>query len=117
MNLLQEKVLADEKLRNTIKEKALESQFEEFKKQTRDLLEKEDIYETKLEQEEKERMEWEQKKIRENIIKEQAVANKIINDIQTISNNDVTYVARERAIKKEMQDMMKEVQSKITEKR
>ena len=54
MQTIQTKALEDEKLRNTIRERALESQFEEFKRQTRDLLEKEDAYESKLEQQEKE---------------------------------------------------------------
>lgn len=117
MNLLQDKVLADEKLHSRIRENVLESQFEEFKRQTRDLLAKEDIYESKLEQQERERVEWEQKKMKENVIKEQMIGNKIINDIQTIANSDSTYAARDRAIKREMKTMMDEVQSKINEKR
>jgi hypothetical protein len=111
---IQDKALADEKLITTVREKALENQFEEFKRQTKDLLEKEDIYETKLEQEEKERIEWEQKKMRESVKNEQMMSNKIINDVQTIAYNDNSYAMKERAIKREMKNIMNDLQTKIS---
>jgi hypothetical protein len=117
LNLIQNKVLEDEKTRRSIKERALESQFEEFKRQTRDLLAKEDAYETKLEHEEKERIDWEEKKMKQTAMKEQEIANKLLNDFQTMAVADNSYHVKEMAIKKEMKNLMNEVQSKISQKR
>lgn len=117
LNLMQNRVLEDEKTRRTIQERALESQFEEFKRQTRDLLSKEDAYETKLENEERERIEWEEKKMKQTAIKEQEVANKLLNDLQTMAASDNSYHIKEMSIKKEMKNLMNEVQSKISQKR
>lgn len=114
---IQKKVIEDEKMQSSVRERMLEKQFEEFKKQTRDLLEKEDIYETKLEQQEKERLDWEEKKMRENVLKEQMNAQKLLQDMQTIAISENTYTMKERAIKKEMKNLMSEVQTKISSKR
>lgn len=117
INSIQNKILDDENLRTSIRVKALESQAEEFKRQARDLLEKEDIYETKLEQQEKERIEFESKKTKEASLKEQAAAAKLLNDLQTLANNDSSYAAKEMQVKREMKTMMADVQNKISQKR
>jgi hypothetical protein len=117
LKLMQNKVIEDEKIRTTIKEKTLELQFDDFKRQVRDLLEKEDTYESKLEQQEKERIEFEDKKMRESALKEQTMANKLLNDLQTLAHSDNSYKIKEMAIKREMKNLMNEVEQKISQKR
>ena len=56
---VQTQILDDQRLKSSLKKRALEDQFEEFKRQTKDILGKEDIYETKLENQEKERIDYE----------------------------------------------------------
>ena len=58
----QEKIMNDQKMKSSVRSAALEDQLEEFRRQTKDLIRKEDSYEDKLEKQEQERMEYEQKK-------------------------------------------------------
>jgi hypothetical protein len=99
------------------KEKALEMQFEEFKRQTKDLLSKEDDYEKKLEEQEKERFENEQRRMREQTEREEQTAKRILQDMQDIAKRDNSYKVKERAIKNEMKTIMSDVQQQIAQKR
>jgi hypothetical protein len=114
---IQNKAMEEENIKTAIKEKTLDIQFEEFKRQTRDLLSKEDEYEVKLEQQEKDRIEMETQMIQEAKKREEESARRLLNDIQTLAQNDASYKMKEQSIKKEMKDMMDEVQGKISQKR
>jgi hypothetical protein len=114
---VQNKALEDERMKNQDKEKTLEMQFEEFKRQTKDLLTKEDEYEMKLEQQEKERFEIEQKRLKESTEREEETAKRILQDMQNIAKQDYSYKVKERAIKNEMKTILNDVQQQIQQKR
>ena len=114
---VQTQILDDQRLKSSLKKRALEDQFEEFKRQTKDILGKEDIYETKLENQEKERIDYEQKKMQLDVTREADSAKKLLNDMKTMAETDADYKIREISIKREMKNMMKEVEDKINEKR
>jgi hypothetical protein len=117
IDILQKKLNIKESKDNEIKEKKLVLQFEEFKKQAKELIEKEEAYEKKLESQEKNRIECEEKKMGSAILKEEAIANKILNDIQSMSYAEKSYKIKENAIKREMKGIMKNIQSQILNKR
>jgi len=117
LDSFQDKILSDQKLKNKIKQKALEDQFEEFKRQTQDLLHKEDQYETKLEKQEQERMEFEQKRMQEDIKRETMSAQKLLADMKAMADADAEYKIKEISIKRDMKYMMNEIEDKLNEKR
>jgi hypothetical protein len=117
LDLVQQKILGDQKLKSKIKQKALEDQFEEFKRQTRDLLSKEEMYESKLEKQEQERIEFEQRRMQEQVKRESMSAQKLLDDMRTMADSDSEYKIKELSIKREMKNMVKEVEDKLNEKR
>jgi hypothetical protein len=117
INSLQNKVFDDERLKNQEKEKALEMQFEEFKRQARDILTKEDEYEAKLEQQQREHYEIEQRKLRESSEREEQTARRLLDDMQNIVQQDNSYKIKETMIKNEMKNMMKEINDRVQQKR
>jgi hypothetical protein len=117
IDILQKKLNIKESKDNEMREKKLLLQFEEFKKQAKELIEKEEAYEKKLENQEKDRIECEEKKMTSAIQKEEAVANKILLDIQNMTNAEKSYKIKENAIKREMKSIMKNIQGQILNKR
>ncbi len=113
----QEKIMNDQKLKSTIKSAALEDQLEEFRRQTRDLIRKEDAYEDKLEKQEQERMEYEQKVMNEEIKRQTQTANQLLNDMRSLAEADNSYKIKEMNVKREMQNAIKEVEDKLNSKR
>lgn len=117
IDILQKKLKIKESKDNEMKEQNLVNQFEEFKKQAKELIEKEEAYEKKLENQEKDRIECDEKKMNSAIRREEAVANKILLDIQNMTNAEKSYKIKENAIKREMKSIMKNIQGQILNKR
>lgn len=114
---IQRSIINEDNNNSLMKESLLDNQFEEFKRQTKELLEKEEIYEKKLEEQEKERIDSEQNQIQESLKAQQIMAAQLLSDIQTYANADSKYKIKEMSIKREMKNMMEEIESRITEKR
>ena len=95
LDSVQKKIMDDTRLKSQLKQKALEDQFEEFKRQTKDLLGKEDSYEIKLEKQEHERIEFEQKKMQEEVKRESDSARKLLNDMKAMADADSEYKVKE----------------------
>jgi hypothetical protein len=113
----QEKIMNDQKMKSSIKSAALEDQLEEFRRQTKDLIRKEDAYEDKLEKQEQERMEYEQRVLNEEVKRQTNTANQLLFDMKSLAEEDNSYKIKEMNVKREMQNAMKEVEDKLNEKR
>jgi hypothetical protein len=113
----QEKIMNDQRMKSSIKSAALEDQLEEFRRQTKDLIRKEEAYEDKLEKQEQERIEYEQKKMNEEIKRQTDAANQLLSDMRTLAEADSSYKIKELTVKREMQNAMKEVEDKLNSKR
>lgn len=55
--------------------------------------------------------------MKEEMLNEERVASKLLDDVQAIAGSDSAYKKKEMAIKREMKEMMNEVQEKINKKR
>jgi hypothetical protein len=113
----QDKIINDQRMTSSVKISALEDQLEEFRRQTKDIIRKEDAYEAKLEKQEQERMEFEKKKINEEMQKQTDMANQLLADMKNLAEADTAYQIKEMTVKREMQNAMKEVEDKLNEKR
>ena len=114
---MQNNIMNEEKHKSKIKQSLLENQFEEFKNQAKILLDNEDSYEKKLEEQERERIEAEENMMKKSTYKEQIIANRLIDDIQNIAQTDTNYNIKEMSIKRDMRNMMADVENQITQKR
>jgi hypothetical protein len=114
---LQKNIMTEDNNSSKTKESLLENQFEEFKRQSKELLEKEEFYEKRLEEQEKERIDTEQTQMKESVQKQQMMATQLLNDMQTLATADSSYKIKEQSIKREMKTMMEEVENRIMEKR
>lgn len=94
----------------------LQKQFEEFQKQTRDLLNKEAAYEDNLENQEKIRLFNEKSQMSNLLKKEEQRANDLANELANMGN-DNSFKMKERAIKRKIKTMMDDIQKKINDRR
>lgn len=117
MQKLSDEMLLEEKNKEKLKEAVLDSKLEEFRKQVKEVLHKEENYENMLLSQQRDMMDFEDKKIREQQSYEIANATKMIQDIQSISEHEsIMKIKRKRAMR-EMQDTMLQVQNQIADKR
>ena len=117
LGAIQDSLMKDQKMKSSVKTAALEDQLEEFRRQTKDIMRKEDAYEDKLEKQEAERMEYEQKKMSDEIKRQTDGANQLLSDMKSLSAADSSYQIKEMTVKREMQNAMKEVEDKLNSKR
>lgn len=95
----------------------LDNKFKDFKRQVNEILDKEDSYESKLIEQEKTK-ECKEKKATEDLIKKQEdAARMLLDDLSSIHKADNEYSLREKAVQREMREMMAEVRRKIADKR
>jgi hypothetical protein len=95
----------------------LERQFQEFQNQVRDLLSKEDAYETNLENQEKERIQKEKLQMHDLVSREEARARNLAQEMSLLKNTENDYEIKERSIKRRMKTMMEDIQKQINQKR
>lgn len=107
----------EQKLKQKIKSKALDEQFEEFKRQSQELLTKEDLYERKIEQQEEERLTFEQRRMQEEVRRQTESMQKLLSEMREMAESDAEYKIKEMSVKREMKKIMDEVQEKINAKR
>ncbi len=117
INSVQEKILHEQKLKSKFKTKALEDQLEEFKRQSNDILRKEDLYEQQLEQQQEQRLSFEQIKMREETSRQTAAMQKLLSELRDMADTDAEYKIKEMSVKREMKNLMNEVQEKLSSKR
>jgi hypothetical protein len=114
---IQKSIMNEDNNNSRMKESLLENQFAEFKRQTKEVLEKEEIYEKKLEEQEKERLETEESQIQKSVKAQQMMAAQLITDMQNLATADSKYKIKEISIKREMKNMMEDIENTIMEKR
>lgn len=117
INSVQEKILSEQKLKSKIKTKALDDQFEEFKRQSNDLLLKEDSYEKQLEEQEEQRLSFEQRKMQEEVKRQTETMQKLLSELREMAETDSEYKIKEMSVKREMKNIMNNVQEKLNSKR
>lgn len=117
MNTLSDEVLDEQSAKDGVREKILESKFEEFRKQVKEILHKEENYENNLINQERDRIECEEKQILNDQTYETLQANKLVADIQAIAERESKLKVKEKRIRREMQDMMAETQNQIAVRR
>lgn len=114
---VQQKLLDEQKLKASIKKRAMEDQFEEFKRQANNIIYKEDLYEQKLQQQEEERIKFDKQRMEEEKQRQISTAEKLLADMKSMADADAEYKIKEQTIKREMKDIMKQVEDKLNEKR
>ena len=117
LSAFQENLMNDQRMKSSIKSAALEDQLEEFRRQTKDIIRKEESYEDKLEKQEQERMEFEQKMLNEEIKRQTDTANQLLADMKSMAEADSAYKIKEMTVKREMQNTMKELEDKLNARR
>lgn len=117
MASLSDEILAEEKSKQKLNEAILDTKLEEFRKQAKEVLQKEENYEHMMVSQQKDMLSLEEKRNRENQLGEIASANKLISDIQAIAENDSNVKLKRALALKEMQQTMADVQNQIAEKR
>lgn len=117
MASLSDEILAEEKSKQKMNEAILDTKLEEFRKQAKEVLQKEENYEHMLVSQQQDMLSLEDKRSRQNQLGEIAAANKLISDIQAIAENDSNVKLKRALALKEMQQTMSDVQNQIAERR
>ncbi len=117
LELINQKAMEAEKEKTANKLLSLDNKFKDFKRQVNEVLDKEDSYENGLEEQEKIKECKEDKATKDLIKKQQDAANMLLNDLSNIHKTNHEYELREKAIKRQMKQMMDDVKKKIQEKR
>ena len=116
MSSFTKKVLEEEKILNKEREDKLLKKFDQFKLQVNDLLIKEDKYEQEQENLEKEKINKEKEDMNKLLRKEEKRAKELAEEMSELGRRDL-YKAKEKAIKRKMKLMMRDIQKKIDIKR
>ena len=117
LNSISKIVIDEQQSTNRNKGFMLERQFQEFQNQVRDLLSKEDAYETNLENQEKERIQKEKLQMHDLVSREEARARNLAQEMSLLKNTENDYEIKERSIKRRMKTMMEDIQKQINQKR
>ena len=110
---IQNQLQTDIKNKNYVKEAILNKNFEEFKRQLDNVLTKEKIYEEKLKKEQIEKLRYEQEEFNKHLNQQKQIVNEMFTDINTISNEELKYKAKERAVQHSMKQMLAQAQNRI----
>lgn len=117
MRRVQESVWKDEQLKNQIKNVQLDQQLADFQKQLSTMIQQEEAYERKLEQDESRRIESEKNVLKEAITKESSKATELIADIRKYAEDETSQRVKEAAVKKQMNELLRETKETIAKRR
>jgi hypothetical protein len=117
LSTISKQVMDEQQSTNRNKGFLLESQFQEFQNQVRDVLNKEEAYESNLENQEKQRIQNEKMQMQELVAREETRARSLAQEMHMLRNNENDYEVKEKAIKRRMKNMMEDIQKQINQKR
>lgn len=113
ISVIQSQLSNDAKNKNIVKESILQQNFEEFKRQLNNVMATEGIYEKKLENEQMEKLKFEQEEFNKQLNLQKQFVNEMYSDITSLSNEELKYQAKEKAVQHTMKQMLVKAQNKI----
>lgn len=117
INKISKKLKGKKGIKTKRKEQMLDLQFEEFKKQAEQVLKKENSYEKSLIEQEKQRLECEDKKLNEEIKNQEIMAKKLLKEIKKEKKSNTNFDLKQKMVKREMKNILNNIDSKISEQR
>ena len=114
---LNTQILMEDKANQHINEQILDTKMEEFRKQMKEVLHKEENYEKMLLNQQEQMLDFEERQMKMNQMNELTTANKVINDFQLIAETEGNLRIKKKRAEREMQGAIAELQNTISQKR